>query len=361
MMMRVLWVLSWILYLYLLFPWKEGKLYKAIGFVPIAASILIPELYGVLLVVVVCGLYLLWYVDSLWKLKGIYLLSIGLTLIIPEPYNYYLWMFGFFVYYVHHQLKNPYIWIGYGALCIALYFSNYGEYLLWLMSCFVFYILEKYETTYRRRTEKFEENIWYQHYDEMKDIYKDMRGFRHDFHNHVQVLKGYLYYQKVDEATTYLQTLDKDYIEFDKHVQSGNLLVDAILNSKLQIMKQEHIQVEVKCELPEVLSIRDTDICVLVGNALDNAIESCKKLDEEKRSIRIYFSIFQNQLYLSVMNASEEVFEEKNKFISSKRGDHGYGLKRMESCVNKYNGYFNINQESGVFSLEIMLPITTHA
>ena len=191
----------------------------------------------------------------------------------------------------------------------------------------------------------------------MKIIYKDMRGFRHDFHNHAHVIKGYISQERYKEAQDYVNELVDAYESFDTQIHSGNLLVDTILNSKLQMANQDNIRCVVEANLPEELSIKETDVVIILGNALDNAIESCRKLDDDAKWIKVYLSIFKNQFYFSIMNGSTEHIDSKTKFISEKRGDHGHGISRMKQCVDKYDGYFNINQEEGVFGLEIMIPL----
>ena len=94
-----------------------------------------------------------------------------------------------------------------------------------------------------------------------------------------------------------------------------------------------------------------------IGNLLDNAIESCQKLNENK-FIRIYVAIIKKQLYISIQNSAKEEldFNDRN-YITNKRGNHGLGMKRVNILVNKYNGFLNLQNEPGIFASEVTLPI----
>ena len=102
----------------------------------------------------------------------------------------------------------------------------------------------------------------------------------------------------------------------------------------------------------------DIDLCVVIGNLIDNAVEACEKVAPEHQFIRLYIGILQKQLYLSVSNATcETVRKFDEQYISSKRGNHGHGLKRINKIVDKYGGFINRKNEPGVFVTEIMLPL----
>ena len=112
-------------------------------------------------------------------------------------------------------------------------------------------------------------------------------------------------------------------------------------------------------EITENLSVSDIDMCVLIGNLVDNAVESCRKIPENgNRFLRIYMCIRKKQLYISVSNATNELIRKLDaEYISTKRGDHGHGLKRIDLIVEKYDGFIKRANEPGVFATEIMLPL----
>ncbi len=220
-------------------------------------------------------------------------------------------------------------------------------------------ILSNFENKYEKDTCNFQENLIAHQYEEIKNIYLDMRGWRHDYHNHIQTIKAYLTFNEIEAVNKYLNTLDKSLDEVDSYVKSGNLILDAILNSKISLAKKKNIKIVCKADVSNTISLRDVDLCVILGNLLDNAIEASELIPIEDRFIRIYITILKKQLYISIQNSAREdlTFNEKN-YISTKRGNHGFGMKRVKILVEKYNGYLNLQNESGIFASEVTIPIT---
>lgn len=211
---------------------------------------------------------------------------------------------------------------------------------------------------FEARTELFQRDILSHQYEEVKHIYLNMRGWRHDYHNHLQVMKVQIAAGQLEEMKHYLDDLEQNLNKVDTYVKSGNLMADAILNSKLSLADREGIRVNCKALLPETLPIEDVDLCVLLGNLLDNALEACEKITEEQRFLRIYMVVNKSQFYLSVQNSAREEldFNERN-YISTKRGNHGLGLKRVKALVDKYEGFLTLANEPGIFAAEVTLPL----
>lgn len=214
-----------------------------------------------------------------------------------------------------------------------------------------------YRTGYERSTRSFQQRVLLHQYEEMKEMYLNMRGWRHDFHNHTQSVKAYLALGQIEEANSYLDEVDADLTHVDSYIRSGNLMADAILNSKLSLAEKAKIRVDCTAKLPEKLSLTDVDLCVLLGNLLDNAIEACEQIEPEQRFLRVYMVLIKEQLYISVQNAAKEIlnFNERN-YITSKRGQHGLGLMRVKLLVDKYEGCLNLQNEPGIFAAEVTLP-----
>lgn len=195
--------------------------------------------------------------------------------------------------------------------------------------------------------------------EEVNDLYIKMRGWRHDYHNHLQKLKAHLAMGQIEEAEAYLNQLEGDLDSIQIKYTTGNVSLDAILNSKLSIAEKEQIHINCKAQIGENPSIEDLDLCVIIGNLIDNAVESCRKIPvDADRFLRIYLCVRRQQLYIAVTNSTGETIRKLDaEYISNKRGDHGHGLKRIDLVVEKYNGYIRRANEPGVFSTEIMLPL----
>ncbi len=211
---------------------------------------------------------------------------------------------------------------------------------------------------YDRRIAAYQNKLLKNEVDEVHNLYLTMRGWHHDYHNHMQSVKAYLAMDSLEEARAYLDALEQDLDEINLLFNTGNINADAVLNAKISLAIKKGIQVDYKAVVPKTLAVSDIDLCVVIGNLIDNAVESCEKVAPENQFIRLYIGIFQKQLYLSVSNAtSETVRKLDEQYISTKRGNHGHGLKRINKIVDKYGGFVNRKNEPGVFVTEILLPL----
>jgi two-component system sensor histidine kinase AgrC len=211
-----------------------------------------------------------------------------------------------------------------------------------------------------RRISAYQNDLMTKHFNEVQNIYKQMRGWRHDYHNHIQTMKAHLVLGQINELNEYLSKLDTDLSSVDTVLQTGNILIDAILNSKFSLIATKDIAVNAKVTVPSKLQISEIDLCVIIGNLLDNAMEACLKQPiPSERFIRVYIGILKEQLYIYISNSvGGEVIKNSKTFISTKNSaTHGFGLMRIDRIADKYNGYVNRQHEEGVFATEVMLPI----
>ncbi len=230
--------------------------------------------------------------------------------------------------------------------------------ILFLLAVIVYLLSRTIDRAYDRQIAAYQNKLLKNQVDEVHNLYLTMRGWRHDYHNHMQSVKAYLAMDSLDEAKAYLDRLEQDLDDIDLLFHTGNINADAILNSKISLAVKRGIQVDYKATVPKELAVSDIDLCVVIGNLIDNAVEACEKVDPEHQFIRLYIGILRRQLYVSVTNATSEVVRKLDEeYITTKRGDHGHGLKRINNIVNKYDGYINRKNEPGVFVTEIMLPI----
>ncbi len=193
---------------------------------------------------------------------------------------------------------------------------------------------------------------------EVENLYTTMRGWRHDYHNHLQTLKARLDMGQTDGAREYLDRLEQDLDGIHALAETGNVSVDAILNAKLSLVVKKGISLNFKALVPKNLTVSDIDLCVILGNLIDNAVESCEKAHESDRFLRLYINVLKQQLYITISNATTETVRKMDAaYISAKRGNHGHGLKRIDRVVKKYDGYVNRKNEPGVFVTEILLPL----
>ena len=213
-----------------------------------------------------------------------------------------------------------------------------------------------------KRTEKrialYQRELLDTHYAEVENMYRQIRGWRHDYRNHIQTMKAYAAGGDLEAISKYLDLLDTDLNTVDTVIKTGNAMTDAILNSKISLARSKDITVKADAQIPVALTISEIDLCVIIGNLFDNAIEASLALPPEQRMIRVYMDMKNTQLYISFTNftASKKMNKINGKFKSTKGKGHGFGLVRIDSIIERLDGYISRNSEDGAFTTEILLP-----
>lgn len=196
------------------------------------------------------------------------------------------------------------------------------------------------------------------HYAEVENMVKQIRGWRHDYRNHIQTMKAYAASENMDAIKAYLDDLDADLSAVDMVIKTGNLMADAILNSKISLARSRNISVKADAHIPLALKTSELDLCVIIGNLFDNAIEASLPLPQEKRLIRVYMDMKNTQLYISFTNFTSAKKQPKanGRFPTTKGEGHGFGLLRIDTIIQRLDGYISRNSEDGAFTTEILIP-----
>ncbi len=194
------------------------------------------------------------------------------------------------------------------------------------------------------------------HLEEVRSIHTEMRGYKHDFHHHLQTLKGQLEAGEVSRALAYIEQLDHQLMHVDTLLKTGNVSLDAILSAKIAQARENHIKTTIKASVPDNLLLSDLELSIIIGNLLDNAMEACRTVRGE-RFIRIYIGMKGNMLYFSMLNSSGEKKRKTGSlFPSPKTGIHGFGLRRAEAILHEHGGWCKYNSEDGAFTSEFLVP-----
>lgn len=204
----------------------------------------------------------------------------------------------------------------------------------------------------------YQEELIETHYREVDNMYRQIRGWRHDYRNHIQTMKAYAAAEDWEAVERYLELLDEDLKTVDTVVKTGNPMTDAILNSKISLARSKEIQVIADAHIPVKLKSSEIDLCCIIGNLFDNAIEASLKLPKEERLIRVYMDMKNTQLYISFTNfTAEKKMKKEGKLFRSTKGEgHGFGLVRIDAIIERLEGYISRNSEDGAFTTEILLP-----
>ena len=194
----------------------------------------------------------------------------------------------------------------------------------------------------------------------LENAYNRTRNFRHDIKNHLLTLNILAENGNVEEIRKYIREMN-GIIDESSYIRiTGISAVDAILNEKLYEAQSDSITTNYDVMNMEKNSIRPVDMCIILSNALDNAIEANRKIeDPEKRYIKLKMHGDETYSVISVTNpaAAAPVRANQNSYVTSKRdaANHGFGLKSIESTAKKYDGEMLTKFEDGVFTLVIKL------
>ena len=211
-----------------------------------------------------------------------------------------------------------------------------------------------------KRIAAYQRELIETHYQEVDNMYRKMRGWRHDYRNHIQAMKVMAANGNMDGIKAYLDELDTDLNTVDTVVKTGNAMADAILNSKISLAQSKSIAVHCDAHIPVKLQMSELDLCCILGNLFDNAIEASLPLPERERQIRVYMDMKGTQLYISFTNftSGRKLNKVGNLFQTSKGEGHGFGLVRIDNIIERLGGYLSRNSEDGAFTTEILIPQT---
>ncbi len=199
-----------------------------------------------------------------------------------------------------------------------------------------------------------------QSFKRIEESYNRTRELRHDLKNHIFTLKGIAENGSKEELLDYLEKMTDAVEEATYISMSKNTAVDAVLNEKLIYAQKNQISTQFDINSLEKISISSMDVCTILSNALDNAVEACLKIENVKdRYIDLKINDSEGEMIISVKNPS--LYAPKRRagaYISAKKDKehHGLGLKSIKRTVDKYNGDMLVKYEKGVFALVISLP-----
>ncbi len=242
----------------------------------------------------------------------------------------------------------------------AEHFFSHGQmlsmYFLGLASLFcILFSYKKLQQSFRFSTEisllEQQEHSLNQYVEEAKARYDETKSFRHDIRNHIAVVKKLLQNGKLEEAITYVEDLDDMAEKMSFPCSTNNPVVDILVGNKLGIAKSMGIDVDCSLPLPYPCGIRDIDICIVLSNALDNAIHAVKNLGTGiEKYIRVSGRIQGDFLMMEIQNS----FHGKSVFKK------GTGLSNVKKVAEKYGGAMSIETQENVFVLHVLLIIPQH-
>lgn len=214
---------------------------------------------------------------------------------------------------------------------------------------------------------------------ESEHFYGSIRKARHEMKNHMMNIKGLAAGEHYEALEDYIEKLDETIETLDYKFVTGNPVTDVVINDKYQKAVHEGIDFHAEFYYQKEDTISVFDMGILLNNLLDNAIEACEGLEEERRYICLSLRQKQNFLFLEVENSFDGVFQweedqqtlcsrklkgqQNEKYFSDKQEEsaksrfpeHGIGLKNVKEIAERYLGTMDIKINENVFKVTVML------
>ncbi|WP_317368495.1 GHKL domain-containing protein [uncultured Tyzzerella sp.] len=225
-----------------------------------------------------------------------------------------------------------------------------------------------YVTTIEYNNEKFKisiikkQNKYYkQQLDTINRLNKVSKSVKHDYKNHISIIKSLLDDEKFLELKEYVDDILGKINHIEKINFTQNIIIDSILNFKIDEIKENNIKYDFNIKIPNDFNINSVDITIILSNLLDNAIEACSiDLKNIDKYILLDLIFKDNLLIIKCKNSFDGVINKKDKYIISRKNnklESGIGIYNIQNVVKKYNGLMDIEYNEKDFNVDISLII----
>ena len=187
---------------------------------------------------------------------------------------------------------------------------------------------------------------------QLSDLAVKVREIKHDYANHMSVMVNLAEKGDTDELLRYVRSYRDEYGVVDMYAITGNIPLDSLLSAKFIICRQHEIEVDSRIFKWGETKLTSEELCSVFGNLLDNAIEASRMVENAPRYINI-----KTQRVSSMLNINIENSYDPHAVSDRRKGEHGFGLPRVRSVVEKYNGVCTISCDGTRFSVDILLPL----
>ncbi len=196
-------------------------------------------------------------------------------------------------------------------------------------------------------------------YQVAKESYESNARLYHDMGNHFCMIQNYLADGKIEEAKVYLESLGRNRKAYSVEQYTGIEAVDYILSQKAELAREQKVETDIHAEYPKDCNIDPVDLCTILTNLLDNAIEACEKLPETSaKKLSVTIRRINRFIMIQIANSClEEPVMTKGNFVTSKadRRHHGWGMKNIKSAVEKYYGTMEYEYSGNMYTVSVML------
>ena len=181
--------------------------------------------------------------------------------------------------------------------------------------------------------------------------------YRHDMRHHLTVLNAFLAEGRSQQAQEYISEVQSGIEAVTPKRFCGNELVNLLCSAFSDRAERLGVRLAVKADLPEVLSIPDTELCALLSNGLENALAAAGALDENRRWITCFCGIRASKLLIEIKNPCAGKIVMRDGLPASGREGHGYGCRSIQTITHACHGLCEFTAEDGIFTLRAAMPL----
>jgi cell division protein FtsB len=197
-----------------------------------------------------------------------------------------------------------------------------------------------------------------EHYNTLQTHITETKQARHDLRHHLSVIKSYIDMGETEKLTAYISEYESSLPDDTEIIFCENYAVNSILRYYIGIARREGTHVSTKIDFPENAGVSDSDLCIVFGNCIENAVEACRNIDEGKKFIKINAGLTGEMITITIDNSFNGTINETNGvFMSQKRKDEGIGISSVKAVARKYDGVVRFETTGYVFQASVMLKM----
>lgn len=226
------------------------------------------------------------------------------------------------------------------------------------------YFLNARQIEAEKKLQLKEMSLQYDYYVKLKRDMDGIRRISHDIRNHLEAMRGN---NSEEQKNEYILNIEEELNQYENYYDTGNTFIDNILHRKKLDAVEQKTELRILADLRPFKCIKNTDLCVIISNLLDNALRECelRKVEEPKKEnlIQLRIGKFRGFLSITCENSIREsqtqyvIANQDIKTTKSNKNYHGYGIKNINNVIQKYDGESSIYIRDGMFCFSIIIPI----
>lgn len=195
-------------------------------------------------------------------------------------------------------------------------------------------------------------------YTRFYNLYGEIKYISHDMKNHLNILEDYMRHKEYQKAYDYMIKLREPVLQIEQYAYSGNRVIDTVLNDKFALAQREDIKINQEIDNIGQIEVSDKDLCIILSNLLDNAIEACLRFENQEKWIDITLRKLTYGLIFKISNPKHEKYItiEKGKYLTTKddKNIHGIGLESVNYILKKYDSRIKIENKNDIFAVSVV-------